>query len=78
MSAVLVVILVITAIVVLIFVGRKKCIETSVHSQPHTETHKMSDFGDKETDIYDMPHFSPVREEIITTSCAAYGTNRLN
>ena len=71
MSAVLVVILVVTALVVLIFVGRKKHIQASVHSQPHTET---QDFGDKETDIYDMPHFSPVREEIIATSCVAYGT----
>ena len=81
MSAVLVVILVVTAIVVLIFVWKKKCTPASVSRQPHTETHKMKDLtvdGDKETHIYEIPQLNPVREEIITTPCAAYGTNRLN
>ena len=81
MSAVLVVILVVTAVVVLIFVWRKKCTPASVNRQPHTEVHKMKDLtvdGDIESHTYETLHFSPVREEIITTPCAAYGTNRLN
>ena len=81
MSAVLVVILVVTAIVVLAFVWRKKHIQDSVYSEPHTETHKMKDLtvdGDIEAHIYEIPNFGPVREEIITTSCVAYGTSRPN
>ena len=80
-SAVLVVILVVTAIVVLIFVWRKKHTQTSVYSEPHIEAHKMKDLtvdGNKETHIYEIPQFNPVREEIITTPCVAYGTSRQN
>ena len=53
--------------------------QASVYIQPCTETHKMKDLtvdGDEEAHVYDeIPYFNPVREEIITTSCVAYGTN---
>ena len=79
--AVLVVILVVTAIVVLAFGWRKKHTQAPVYSEPHTETHKIKNLtvdGNKEAYIYETPQFNPVREEIITTPCVAYGTNRPN